>query len=148
YLDNLGIINIYFGSQHVLRHQRAISKSLGIPQGKVRITTPFIGGGFGGKHAISVVAYIALAVNILKKPVRLVWSREESLIYGCKRNSISSKVKLGLDKSGKMIAVEAELNSPAGPYLGGIHRSLPTAVRYILGSYWIANMKLKGTAYS
>jgi CO/xanthine dehydrogenase Mo-binding subunit len=147
YMDELGVINICLGTQNIMRHQRMICKSLGLPYSKIRISVPFMGGGFGGKHAFSIQVYLALAVKILQKPVRLVWSREESMGLGSKRQSIKAKARIGLDKNGKILAIDAELNSPSGPYFGAIHRTLPTAVKYVLGPYWIENMNLKGNAF-
>lgn len=147
YMDELGVINICFGSQSILRHQRLICQGLGLPLNKVRIRVPFIGGGFGGKHEFSIQVYLALAIYITKKPVKLVWSREESMCYGSKRHCITATAKIGLNKNGKILAVQAELNSPGGPYWGAIHRTFPVAVKYVLGPYWIENMRLEGNIY-
>lgn len=147
HVDELGVINICYASQNIMRHQRMICKSLGIPYSKVRISVPFMGGGFGGKHAFSIQAYLALVGYLLKRPVRLVWTREESMVYGGRRHCIKGKAKLALSKDGKITAIKSTLNTPAGPYRGQIDRTLNGVVRALLGVYWIENMDLVGNAY-
>lgn len=147
YLDELGNVVLCYGTQSTMRHQRMICKSLGLPYSKVRIQVPLIGGGFGGKHDFSIQAYLVLAAYLLKRPVKLVWTREESFGRGGKRHTIKAKARLGVDEKGKILALEAELFTVGGPYLNSVHRTFPTAVKYVLGAYWVENMNLTGKIY-
>jgi len=146
FVDGQGVVNVCYGSQNLARHHRTICKSLGLSYNKVRLYSPYIGGAFGGKHAISVQIYLTLAAHIVKKPVKLVWTREESLA-GSKRHKIKARSKLGLSKEGKMIALEAELNSPAGPYMGYTDKTLKAAVYEVVGLYSIEYTNIVGKAY-
>lgn len=146
FVDGQGVVNVCYGSQNLARHHRTICKSLGISYNKVRLFSPYIGGAFGGKHAISVQIYLTLAAYTVKKPVRLVWTREESFA-GSKRHKIKSKVRLGITKEGKMVALQAEICTPAGPYMGYTDKTLRGTVYEVLGPYSIEHADVVGKAY-
>ena len=146
FVDGQGVVNVCYGSQNLARHHRAICKSLGLSYNKVRLFSPYIGGGFGGKHAISVQICLTLAAHVVKKPVRLVWTREESFA-GSKRHSIKSKVRLGVTKEGKMVALQGEIYTPAGPYMGYTDKTLRATVYEVIGPYAIEHVDIVGKAY-
>jgi CO/xanthine dehydrogenase Mo-binding subunit len=146
FVDGQGVINVCYGSQNLGRHHRMICESLGLSYNKVRLFSPYIGGGFGGKHAISVQIYLTLAAHVVKKPVKLVWTREESFA-GSKRHKIKATAKLGLTKEGKMVALQAEICTPAGPYMGYTDKTLTATVREIVGPYSIEHVDVVGKAY-
>ena len=75
-----------------------------------------IGGGFGGKEDITVESFIALLNLKTKKPVRLVYTREESLMAHCKKHAFIEKYKIGAKKNGKIVALEAHYIGNAGAY--------------------------------
>ncbi|GAG62566.1 unnamed protein product, partial [marine sediment metagenome] len=79
WLDDYGTINIRVCSQ-VIEHFRDVAEVLNLPHNKVRYIGTMIGGGFGGKEDITVESFIALLTLKTKKPVRLVYTREESLL--------------------------------------------------------------------
>ncbi|WHH60480.1 xanthine dehydrogenase family protein molybdopterin-binding subunit [Petroclostridium sp. X23] len=147
FIDGQGVINVCFGSQNLGRHHRMICKSLGLPFQKVRLYSPYVGGGFGGKHCISVQIHLTLAAHVVKKPVKLVWTREESFIAGSKRHDLRIKLKIGLSKEGKLLAVDGQYKSAAGPYLGYSERTVYTAVRYLCGPYWTDHLRGRGEIY-
>lgn len=147
YVDSQGVINVCYGSQNLARHHRMICKSLGLPLNKVRLCSPYIGGAFGGKHSISVQIYLALIADVVKKPVKLVWTREESFFAGCKRHRLHYQSKMGLSKEGKILALEAEIVSESGPYLGYTKNTLGYALNFACGPYWIDNIYIQGKIY-
>lgn len=147
YIDNQGVINVCYGSQNLSRHHRMVCKSLGLPFHKVRLYSPYIGGAFGGKHSNSVQVYLALLAHVVKKPVKMVWSREESFFAGCKRHKLTFNSKMGLTREGKIVALDVEILSESGPYIGYAEKTLAFAMRYACGPYWIDNMKIQGRIY-
>ena len=136
FVDGMGVVNVVFGSQNQARHHRMICKSLGIPFNKMRLVSPYVGGGFGGKHGVSVQIHLALAAYVVRKPVKLVWTREESFFAGSKRHELRAKAKIGFSKDGKLKAMKLELLSPGGPYIGYSERTVFTCNRYALGPYY------------
>ena len=116
WLDDEGVITIRAATQ-VIEHFRGIADVLGVPQNKVRVITPMLGGGFGGKEDITVETYLALLVQKTKRPVSLTFTREESILAHGKRHPYVMKYKTGATKDGKLVALEAELISDAGAYV-------------------------------
>jgi len=147
FMDGQGVINVCYGSQNLARHHRMVCKSLGLAFSKVRLYSPYIGGAFGGKHSFSVQVYLALLVLLLRKPVKLVWTREEVFFASSKRHNLKAKAKLGMDKNGKMLAFDAEIVSRCGPYKGFAEKTLSFALRSAFGAYWFDHIRVVGKAY-
>jgi CO/xanthine dehydrogenase Mo-binding subunit len=114
--DDEGVITIRASTQ-VIEHFRGIADVLGVPHNKVRVITPMLGGGFGGKEDITVETYLALLVQKTGKPVSLTFTREESLLAHSKRHPYVMRYKTGATNDGKLVAMEAELISDAGGYV-------------------------------
>jgi len=116
WLDDEGVITIRASTQ-VIEHFRGIAEVLGMPQNKVRVITPMLGGGFGGKEDITVETYLALLVQKTRRPVSLTFTREESILAHSKRHPYRMDYKTGATRDGKLVAMEAELISDAGAYV-------------------------------
>jgi len=104
-------------STQVIEHFRGIAEVLNIPQNKVRVIAPMVGGGFGGKEDITVETYLALVVFKTGKPCAMTWTREESLISHGKRHAYKMEYKTGVTKDGKIVAQQVEILSDAGAYV-------------------------------
>jgi aldehyde oxidoreductase len=89
---------------------------LGIPQEKVRIIPTAVGGGFGSKLDLSVQPFLALATWHLGKPVRMVYSRTESIISTTKRHPARMRVRGGCTRDGKLLAVDFSADFNTGAY--------------------------------
>ncbi|SDP42125.1 xanthine dehydrogenase family protein molybdopterin-binding subunit [Desulforhopalus singaporensis] len=111
-----GIITIRASTQ-VIEHFRGIAEVLGLPQNKVRVIAPMVGGGFGGKEDITVETYLALVVYKTGRPCSMVWTREESLICHGKRHAYKMHYKTGVTKDGKLVAQQVDILSDAGAYV-------------------------------
>ena len=116
WIDDDGIITIRVCTQ-VIEHFREIAEVLGLSYNKVRVIGTMIGGGFGGKEDITVETYLALLAIRTQKPVKLTFTREESLIAHSKRHPYVMKYRTGATKEGKLMAMEAEIVSDAGAYV-------------------------------
>ena len=115
WLDENGVITLRVGTQ-VLEHYRTVAKIMGLPHTKVRNIGVPLGGGFGGKEDITVETYIALLVNATKRPVKMVWTREESIETHAKRHREYLHYKTGADKNGKILAQEVSIVMDGGAY--------------------------------
>ena len=95
-------ITIWVSTQAPYRVQETIAREMNVPLEKVRIKTPFVGGGFGGKspHAQAVEA-VKLA-KITGKPVVVAWTRQEEFFYDTFRPAAVVKISSGTDKSGRI----------------------------------------------
>jgi CO/xanthine dehydrogenase Mo-binding subunit len=116
WLDDEGVITIRASTQ-VIEHFRGIAAVLGVPHNKIRVITPMLGGGFGGKEDITVETYLALLVQKTGKPVSLTFTREESILAHSKRHPYVMHYKTGATKDGKLVAMESTLISDAGGYV-------------------------------
>ena len=114
-----------------------IAKILGISPEKVRIIPTAVGGGFGSKLDLSVQPFVALAAWKLGRPVRMVYSRSESIISTTKRHPARMRLRVGATREGKLTALDfsADFNTGAysswGPTVAGrvpVHASGPYRV--------------------
>jgi len=93
-----------------------IAKILGIAPEKVRIIPTAVGGGFGSKLDLSVQPFIALAAWKLKCPVRMVYSRTESIMATTKRHPARMKLRAGANRDGKLTALDFAADFNTGAY--------------------------------
>ena len=111
YLDDEGRVTVEVAGQwtHVDRAQ--IAHALGISDEDVRVIYPAIGGAFGGREDMSVQITLALAVwrlaqRGIRRPVKTIWSREESIIGHGKRHAMTLRTRWGATRDGKLVAAE------------------------------------------
>ena len=116
FLDENGVLNIIAGTQNPFYDQQEIARCLDIPQEKIRVRTPNIGGGFGGKDGNTVQLFLALVTWKTGLPARLVFTREESLMASYKRHAAKVKVRLGFTKEGLLNAYQGEDYASTGAY--------------------------------
>ncbi|RPJ24467.1 MAG: aldehyde oxidase, partial [Chloroflexi bacterium] len=141
YLDDEGHITIACAGQwtHEDRHQ--VAHALGMTNEDIRIVYPAIGGAFGGREDMSVQIVLALAAWKLQKPVKIVWSRQESMIGHGKRHASVIRAKWGATWDGKVIAIENELIGDGGAYMYTSNKVLGNSAITSTGPYNIPNVK-------
>ena len=137
---------VYSGSQSVYDEQREISRMLKIPAEKVHCSSKLVGGGFGGKEDMSVQHHAALMAWKTKKPVKVKFSRQESINYHVKRHAMEMEFTTACDKNGKLTALKAVIISDTGAYasLGG--PVLQRACTHAGGPYNYQNVDILGIA--
>lgn len=144
--DGDGIL-VITGGQGIYDEYHEISNYLGLPMEKVRIQSAVVGGGFGGKEDMSVQHQAALCAYLMKRPVKVSFSRQESINYHPKRHAMEIYCKIGCDENGILQGMEARLTSDTGAYasLGG--PVLQRACTHIGGPYSYQNIDVEGNAY-
>ena len=93
-----------------------IAAILGIAPEQVRIIPTAVGGGFGSKLDLSVQPFLAIAAWHLRKPVRMIYSRTESIISTTKRHPARMRLKAGCTKEGKLLALDVKADFNTGAY--------------------------------
>jgi len=93
-----------------------IAQILGIPPEAVRIIPTAVGGGFGSKLDLSVQPFVALAAWLLRQPVRMVYSRSESIVSTTKRHPSHIRVRVGATRDGKLTAMDFTADFNTGAY--------------------------------
>jgi CO/xanthine dehydrogenase Mo-binding subunit len=141
YLDDEGRITVECGGQwtHEDRHQ--VAHALGMPNENVRIIYPAIGGAFGGREDMSVQIVLALAVWKLQRPVRIIWTRQESIIGHGKRHASVIRAKWGATKEGRLVAIENEMIADGGAYMYTSNKVLGNSTITSSGPYFVPNIK-------
>ncbi|GAB2179258.1 molybdopterin-dependent oxidoreductase [Dongia sp. agr-C8] len=89
---------------------------LGIAPEDVRIIPTAVGGGFGSKLDLSVQPFIGVAAWVLNRPVRMVFSRPETMMSTTKRHPSQIRMKVGASKDGKLRAIEFHGDFNTGAY--------------------------------
>jgi len=135
---------LYTGSQSVYDERHEISHMLAIPEEKVHCHSMLVGGGFGGKEDMSVQHHAALMAWYTKKPVKVRFSRQESLNYHTKRHAMEMEFTTACDEHGILTAMKAILIADTGAYasLGG--PVLQRACTHAAGPYNYQNIDILG----
>ena len=141
YLDEQGRITVECGGQWTHTDQEQIAHALGLPREQVRVIYPAIGGAFGGREDMSVQIVLALAVMKLKRPVKIVWSRKESMVGHGKRHPMTLKTRWAATKAGKLLAAETTVIADAGAYMYTSNKVLGNCTITATGPYFIPNVK-------
>jgi CO/xanthine dehydrogenase Mo-binding subunit len=152
YIDDEGRITVVVSGQWVHEEQKEIAHALGVPRDMVRVIYPAIGGAFGGREDISVQIILALAAMKLNergtpRPVKIIWSREESIIGHAKRHAYTIHARWGATKDGKVIAAEHKIMADGGAYNYTSTSVLGNAVVMSTTPYEIPNVNVDGAAY-
>ncbi|HSG45449.1 MAG TPA: xanthine dehydrogenase family protein molybdopterin-binding subunit [Anaerolineales bacterium] len=141
YTDDEGRIVVECGGQWTHEDQEQIAHALNMPDDRIRVIYPAIGGAFGGREDMSVQIVLALAAWKLQKPVRIIWSRQESIIGHGKRHAAVIRAKWGATKEGKVVAIENEFIGDAGAYMYTTNKVLGNSAITSSGPYVIPNIK-------
>jgi aldehyde oxidoreductase len=139
-------LRLYTSSQSVYDEQREISRMLKMPPEEVRSSATLVGGGFGGKEDMTVQHHAALMAWHTKRPVKVKFSRQESLDYHVKRHPMDMEFTVGCDANGRLTGLRAVLISDTGAYasLGG--PVLQRACTHAGGPYNFQNVDILGLA--
>ncbi len=142
WLDDHGVLTLRVATQ-VVEHYRDVARILGLPESRVRVLAPFVGGGFGGKEDMTVEPYVALAVLQTRRPVRMVWSRGESLLARPKRHPVRLAYRTAADREGSILAQEIEILADSGAYAYLSALVLLYSSVHACGPYRVANVRLR-----
>jgi len=112
-----GQVTLWTSSQSPFAQRDLIAQSLGIPHGNLRVVSPYVGGGFGGKAGVSMEVYAVAMARVVKgHPVKLRMTREEEFIGTTVRQVLVAHTKIGCDAEGNLLAMETEYYFGGGAY--------------------------------
>ena len=133
YIDTYGRLNCVSSTQIPFHVRRILSNALEIPKSKINVIKPRIGGGFGAKQTACCEIFTAFVTWKLKKPSKIVYTREETFADSNSRHEMKMHVRIGAKKDGTIEAIDLYTLSNQGAYgehgpttigLAG-HKSLP-----------------------
>ncbi len=140
--DRQGKLTIWASSQSPFAMRNILSQSLNWPMNKVRVISPHVGGGFGGKAGLNVeAALVPLAIKCRNHPVKLVCTREEEFRDTFVRQGMFCRLKTGVKEDGRLIAQEFEMYWDGGAYTEYGVNVTRAAGYSSSGVYDIPNMK-------
>jgi CO/xanthine dehydrogenase Mo-binding subunit len=142
YEDNMGVLTIVTATQYPFRDRRQIAPNLGLPMNRVRVIQAPVGGGFGRKDDITTEIHVGLLALKTGRPVRLVYTREESLFALTKRHPFTIHYKSGARANGQLTAVEASIYGDSGPYVSLGMYVIKKAGIHATGPYFVPNVKV------
>ena len=151
YIDEEGRVTVQVAGQWTHEDQEQIAHALGIPEDQVRVIYPAIGGAFGGREDMSVQIVLAIAAwrlhqRGINRPVKIIWSREESIIGHHKRHPYVICTRWGATSEGKVIAAEVEVIADGGAYAYTSTKVLGNATLMCTGPYEIPNVNVDSYA--
>jgi CO/xanthine dehydrogenase Mo-binding subunit len=142
YIDDDGRVTVIVAGQWTHEDQQLIAHALNLPEEQVRVIYPAIGGAFGGREDMSVQIVLALAVHELRRPVKIQWSREESILAHHKRHPIRIRQKWGATRDGRITAIQARIVGDAGGYNYTSTKVLANANLMAAGPYDVPNVHI------
>ena len=146
FFDDDGLCRVYSSTQHPSEVQAKVAETLNLPRGKVVVTCPRMGGGFGGKEtqAGPLAQLAALAALHTHRPVRIRYSRDEDMKRTGNRHDWFSKYKAGFSSDGRLLALEVDTVSNGGCSLDLSRSILQRCLFHLDNCYDLPNYNLRG----
>lgn len=135
-------LTVYVGSQIPYQDRNQIALAMGLPEEQVRVIGTLIGGGFGGKEDIAGQIHAAMLATVTGHPVKMLYTRQESLIFHPKRHATIIRIKTGAKKDGRLTAVQATLYGDGGAYASLSDKVMTRATTHATGPYDVPNAKI------
>jgi xanthine dehydrogenase D subunit len=141
-----GGVELYVATQwlHVDRDQ--IAACLNLPREKVRLTLAGTGGAFGGREDLSMQIHACLLALVTRKPVKMVYSREESFFGHVHRHPARLWYRHHADRDGRLVNVECRMVFDGGAYTSSSTAVISNASAFAPGPYFTPNAKVDGLA--
>jgi nicotinate dehydrogenase large molybdopterin subunit len=145
WVDSDGVVTLRVSTQ-VIEHARQLADILQLPHSRVRVIAAYMGGGFGGKEDMTVEPYLAALVWKTRRPVRMVWERQESLLARQKRHPFRMHYRTGVRNDGTIVAQDIKILGDAGAYPLLSSRVLFAGGVNSTGPYRCADARMESTA--
>jgi CO/xanthine dehydrogenase Mo-binding subunit len=111
-----GGVDLFVATQWLHADQRQICQALALPPERVRLTLAGVGGAFGGREDLSMHVHACLLALHTGKPVKMVYSREESFFGHVHRHPATMRYEHGVNAGGRLVYVKAEVVFDGGAY--------------------------------
>ena len=135
--DEDGGIDLYLATQWLHVDQTQLAMVLGLPPEKVRLTLAGVGGAFGAREDLSMQAHVCLLALRTGKPVKIVYSREESFFGHVHRHPGKLRYEHGATKDGRLVYVKANIVLDGGAYASSSPAVCGNAACFAVGPYQV-----------
>ena len=133
-----GKVTVWAGTQTPFPLQTQVARALKLVPDKVRIITPYVGGGFGGKSASQQAVEAARLAVASGMPVRVIWSREEEFFFDTFDPAAVINIRAGVDAAKRIVSWDYEVIG-AGERGSRLYYDVPNHRTMVRGS-WNANV--------
>ncbi|MFH2202991.1 MAG: xanthine dehydrogenase family protein molybdopterin-binding subunit [Elusimicrobiota bacterium] len=144
--DEAKRLTLWSASQSPFTQRNAFAEALaplGLTHKDVRVVTPYVGGGFGGKAGVSMeILGAALATTVKGRHVKLRWTREQEFYNTYQRQGLTARIKMGATKDGTITALEHTLHWDAGAYVEYGANVVNAVGLSATGPYRVPNIKI------
>lgn len=142
-----GSITVWAATQYIHYDRDEVARTLGVPSARVRVIQMVTGGGFGGKFGSPLAqCHAALLAVQTHRPVKMTWTRGESISTSVKRHPYRMHFKVGARADGMLMAVQARLVSDTGAYLVTGNSVMGKSTTHATGPYMVPNVHVDGYA--
>lgn len=141
-----GLVEVYVATQYPHYDREEVARCLNLKDEEVRIINTAVGGAFGAREDINPQCHAALATYITKRPVKVLYDREESIISHAKRHPMKMYYKTGVREDGKLCALEARIYGDTGAYASWGTNILRKSALHATGPYVIPNVFVEAFA--
>lgn len=135
-----GGVELHIATQWLHVDQRQVAASLGLPPEKVRLTLAGVGGAFGAREDLSMQIHACMLALHTGRPVKMVYSREESFFGHVHRHPATLRYEHGADSDGTLVYVKADIVLDGGAYTSSTPAVVGNATTLGIGPYEVPNV--------
>ena len=140
--DGAGGIDLFVSTQWLHADQRQVCAALGLPPDRVRLTLAGVGGAFGGREDLSMHVHACLLALHTGKPVKMMYSREESFFGHVHRHPARITYEHGANRDGALVYVKASIHLDGGAYASSTPAVVGNAGTMGAGPYVVPNVHI------
>ena len=137
-----GGVDLYIATQWLHVDQRQVSACLGLPPEKVRLTLAGVGGAFGAREDLSMQVHASMLALHTGRPVKMVYSREESFFGHVHRHPARMRYEHGATREGRLVYVRARIDLDGGAYASSSPAVAANAATLGIGPYDVPNVEM------
>ena len=141
-----GCVDLYVATQWLHRDREQVADSLGMPRDRVRLHLAGVGGAFGGREDVSMHIHACLLALRTGRPVKIVYSREESFFGHVHRHPARMRYEHGATRDGRLVYVKAEILLDGGAYASTSAAVCANAATLGVGPYDVPNVAMDAYA--
>ncbi|HTW19549.1 MAG TPA: xanthine dehydrogenase subunit D [Mycobacteriales bacterium] len=139
-----GGVDLFIATQWLHVDQRQVAEALDLPEDKVRLSLAGVGGAFGAREDVSMQIHACLLALRTNRPVKMVYSREESFFGHVHRHPARMRYAHGARSDGTLVYVKAEILLDGGAYASSSPAVVSNAVSFAVGPYECDNVQIDG----
>lgn len=141
-----GVLTVVAGGQNPFHDRRQLAAILGVPESRLRVLHPMMGGAFGGKEDLNVQPLLALVTWHTGRPCRMMYDREESISAGVKRHPFQVSFRIAATSEGDLVSADVDFVADAGAYTTLSPAVVGLAAEHACGPYAFAGTRIRGRA--